>query len=1299
MADVTGSVTSDYFIKLYGSEIESGIEINSFAISSSVAAYTASAILNEPKRAFIGASRTNFTGTLLNVSDCRVGNFKYYGDALTEREATLHSKFNNTKGRDRPFENFNRSNRADNTTGASGSNAVYVPKFLSTIFEWDFEQVTTASDAGEFIVDDRLSGSLNLSGSYAGYGAAVDKSYPGLGFNFASGFKVYENEFVSKVKAMLPEESFGANKIAVATDTDIAFGINMAPAREASFVAKSMYDVISQDILNIFAGVIDFNNLIGNPVNKYRNDYKDLGRLRDLYFDRIQNDPDLDKFVTYFKWLDSVIYTVLDNAIPAATNLIGEQTNVVESHALERSKYAYKFPTLEYKVTDPTAVITASATVANRLPTSGSSTGSQNVVNLTNPAMSRFAYPVTGALNFASTSAGNYTKEYQVVGKAFTGTISQPLTIANRLPTTGSGTGSQNILNLTNPAMSRFGYAVTGALDFASASAGNYRFNYQVLNTVGRKENNLYIASEVAPALYISPYVSGGFDYSFPERNKTKSIIVQRFSAPGGANTSRGALDIAAREYSVYNAMPYRNLTVRTYLDEWYKIHELFGGYRSGSTTTASYHKINRNPRTVPKVTGTGSYSYKSVEFNNPAPDDSSYKPNYLSIPSSSLINDLDKLTISVWLMVTGTTRPGYSDYQQIVYLGDSAPEVWDLGLEDDDEFISLTVAHETLNGDWRTANDSFTRGVWHHLAVAYDGTNVTNLPRIFIDGESATVQNTTMPTGALLRPEGVSSIGIRATDHSVPFGGFMDEISIWNKALSDAELRELYHPKPPSISGPANLKQHSAARSSAGFPNGNLAVWWRLGEGIAGSAANYTILDELGRIPLTMTNFTASGADTFGVGDNPPSNSAGTLNKYTTYGTRQIYDNWFIQHMIPQSNLQYSWITASYLSTSDFGQLMSPTGSNITFVSASDVISYAVDAIGSKTRYFGIDKSLIGKTLSWQAAGGYSPTSQPIFVDFVGLNSVVVDPITSSQNHLGFPAGVFGFKVDAERDRIYYINPTIAGKDGVDNGRRWPDYDGTNAVLNAILLNRNGPYGYPSWKQIRTGENAVARAQRLQNVLSFPVYRTISGKTAPFPHIQEFVEFTNVSESVVSFHAPAKVELKGSGITLKTSYDNIKMGFANKTVQEKLHTFENRVKNNETFIDKVMEQPADSPWFDSIGLSQVIIPKSAIAGLNSTRTRPVFDNAWWRNQYLFGNRPDALPVYAGVPHIRIPQWSSRERIQVNVTNSMGQLVSGGYAARAGGNQSPGFFTSRWNMDSDIWFCRQRHATALEWLL
>ena len=50
-------------------------------------------------------------------------------------------------------------------------------------------------------------------------------------------------------------------------------------------------------MINMFASLIGYNNLIGEPVNKYRTDYKALEKLRERFFRRVKNDIDLDKFV------------------------------------------------------------------------------------------------------------------------------------------------------------------------------------------------------------------------------------------------------------------------------------------------------------------------------------------------------------------------------------------------------------------------------------------------------------------------------------------------------------------------------------------------------------------------------------------------------------------------------------------------------------------------------------------------------------------------------------------------------------------------------------------------------------------------------------------------------------------------------------------------------------------------------------------------------------------------------------------------------------------------------------------
>ena len=88
------------------------------------------------------------------------------------------------------------------------------------------------------------------------------------------------------------------------------------------------------------------------------------------------------------------------------------------------------------------------------------------------------------------------------------------------------------------------------------------------------------------------------------------------------------------------------------------------------------------------------------------------------------------------------------------------------------------------------------------------------------------------------------------------------------------------------------------------------------------------------------------------------------------------------------------------------------------------------------------------------------------INADFVGLNTLIVDPITASTNILGQPG---------EQSPVIYYNSEVVGQ----NINPQPNY------LNFLLLNRNGPYQHSSWKQYRGGDHPIARNLRLHNTMS----------------------------------------------------------------------------------------------------------------------------------------------------------------------------------------------------------------------
>jgi len=104
----------------------------------------------------------------------------------------------------------------------------------------------------------------------------------------------------------------------------------------------------------------------------------------------------------------------------------------------------------------------------------------------------------------------------------------------------------------------------------ASSRLGNFRNEYEVVMTNGRTKNNLWFHDNFADVLTetevwslnrgtTSPYLNA----TLPTRGVVKSVIVNRFSAPGGPEIqSRGYFEPTGEELSPYNAYPFRNTGV-----------------------------------------------------------------------------------------------------------------------------------------------------------------------------------------------------------------------------------------------------------------------------------------------------------------------------------------------------------------------------------------------------------------------------------------------------------------------------------------------------------------------------------------------------------------------------------------------------------------------------------------------------------------------------------------------------------------------------------------------------------------
>ena len=222
---------------------------------------------------------------------------------------------------------------------------------------WTFDTVTGSDASGQFIAQDLSSGSSDVIARYNWLGDVVGKQYLARGYDFPASFSGSINKkYIHSAKKQLPEVINSSDTVNIAPNDDVTYTRDKRPIDNFMLIEKSMYQTISQEIINMFATIKDFNNLIGEPVNMYRQKYKRMEKLRQLFFEQVGNVPDLDKYLEYYKWLDNTLNIMLGYLIPASSNLSANDTIIqttVESHVLERNKYTHQYPTLEDRTPDP----------------------------------------------------------------------------------------------------------------------------------------------------------------------------------------------------------------------------------------------------------------------------------------------------------------------------------------------------------------------------------------------------------------------------------------------------------------------------------------------------------------------------------------------------------------------------------------------------------------------------------------------------------------------------------------------------------------------------------------------------------------------------------------------------------------------------------------------------------------------------------------------------------------------------------------------------------------------------------
>ncbi|MFA9212244.1 MAG: LamG-like jellyroll fold domain-containing protein [Candidatus Methylacidiphilales bacterium] len=221
---------------------------------------------------------------------------------------------------------------------------------------------------------------------------------------------------------------------------------------------------------------------------------------------------------------------------------------------------------------------------------------------------------------------------------------------------------------------------------------------------------------------------------------------------------------------------------------------ELFGDASTVNDTSIAAFTVNN----IALVGGTET----RLQFNGTT--------GYIEVANKSSVKPVTNFTIETWVLGNNALlNPG------CIYSSDSSNSDTSITIETIGRRIGVTL--RTSNGlFFLTSNDTIPTNNWAHVAVKYDGAELT----VYVNGDTA---GTIAVTGNVLYKNSPVYIGRRSGSKSTAgvsvLNGGLDEFRIWNIARTQTQIIQNMH------------------RKIANFSQPNLMAYYRMNEG-AGSAS-----------------------------------------------------------------------------------------------------------------------------------------------------------------------------------------------------------------------------------------------------------------------------------------------------------------------------------------------------------------------------------------------------------------------------------------------------------------------------
>jgi len=1156
-AEANNNTNQPYIVEFYGVNVIQDTVQNSFFVTGSVPYASGSAFMTAHKRLYAGAHYQDFTGSLIDQTDVKLGQVAAWLDYIPTGTVLYHAYNPAHYGRRQPDQNaYVYENTGD----------IYIPRNDTIALLWDFNNITgsgessdglpTTSDA-TFVVDDMISGSVATGARYGWVGDIVSKQYPGKGDLFLPNDDVASTEYLHALRMSFPEELQNTSLIKILEQDDLAFTRDSLPINYFFSLEKSMQRVISREMMKMFATVKDFSNLIGEPVNKYRHSYKAMEKLRVRFFETVNNTPDMETFFTFYRWIDSAVSQMVTELVPASARFSDKIGNIIESHVLERSKYVHKFPTLELKTSDPEGgLVGINRHLYNwkegHAPLSGEQNDNgywwwqqarRNNETFEDTAIHQahrklYFSSSLDALERSWTTPYKYSADgetmYNLVGGVNYHRNKKPNLVIDEVR-------SGKTLTISSPAYTA--ERSDNNDEDSKRVAPNKKFAVPVkpdilvaqINPTGHDEylqgKHLILAPfKIQPMLQAD---AGGYSEQVISGSLAQDREIGPYQIPNIVNLHNNVAG--------HNEVPMQSPFTREYNGGWThrnQDHETRLTVVTGDPLDGRIEAWH-----LELVGGTGSFSQPHNRMAKTRWNGPSTHVNIRNIKTvQSAYPEMGNYSNQYeFFQTTGRKFQNRAFVKSEGFTYQAAESLFVSGI------IDFTLPDRTGSTNQHIFVERFS---------APGGAEVLSLGFLdFISGEYA-VHNA-LPWRNLTVRDALNSWH---GDHANQFGYYSDYRTVQDFANASWS---------PTYTG------FSASATAANYDG--VASYHKVNRN---SQHRLSLIDELSEDTQIV----------------------------------QKYDNWFIQHAIPASDIQYSWITASaetFLGFATNNPVPSAyvTGSGIVFSSHSHV----------------------------------ETNDGLLHVDYVGLNTLIHQSILADNITLAGPSG-------SETDLSEFNNPTIGTLEASPED-----------LLNGLISHRQGPYGWPSWKQVRPMYNPLVRHLRKNNKIALMTGKQSKNTRGTVEQSVSFYDEPAVTfRNLVMTHEMKVADEQGrlNDFEIDHTYANMLQSFANTELVNGLDT---HISPKETVYEDLKQIYLDesideaTPQLSKITYRDTVYPREINTGLKDTRVRSNYEVTWWSasvtNRHTTGLNNS---FEQAVPNMSIWPLDSRADYETVLSSSVG---------------------------------------------